>query len=274
MTRRHRPRAGGFTLAELLVVVAIIGLLAALITPALYRVVLRARENRIAQEVSQLHQAAESYKQAHGDYPPDFSDATVVTRHFRKAFQRHTDDTAVTALTTAQLTRAESIVFCLSQICKDPRQPLSSTTQPTESFFPFDQARLKLTRTITLGSRNVDLYAYLPKDGGETPYVYFDCRTYATNTASGGGYTINSETVRPYKRKIGNAPYPYANPTTYQLICAGLDAEFGNTMAAKAKAFPDGLIDAGDTTIEAYTQADLDNITNFSEGRTLQENKE
>jgi type II secretory pathway pseudopilin PulG len=269
-------------LAELLVVVAIIGLLAALITPALYRVVLRARENRIAQEVSQLHAGIDSYKQKHGDYPPDFSDSSlgtssVVTRHLRKAFQRHTDDkpagsSPLDTLLAAKLTPAEAIVFCLSQLCNDPRQPLSSTSQQANSYFQFDQTRLKATRVITLGSRQVQLYTYLPKDGGDTPYVYFDSRTYGTNTAVGGGFTINSETVRPYKRKI-EGQYKYGNETTYQIICAGLDAEFGDTAATKAKGFPDGLADAANL-IDAYTPADMDNITNFSEGRTLQESRE
>jgi type II secretory pathway pseudopilin PulG len=258
-------------LAELLVVVAIIGLLAALITPALYRVVLRARENRIAQEVSQLHQAIESYKQKHGDYPPDFSSVSaaadlsdvnnIVVRHLRKAFPRHQEDLVAYFTTNGIPDRAEALVFWLTQLGTDPRKPLTGTGDK-DAPFPFDAARLKKLNGHNWAS-------YLPKDGGETPYVYFENRTYATT----GGYTINSETVRPYKRKIGNAPYPYANPTTYQIICAGLDAEFGDTAATKAKGFPDGLADAANL-IDAYTPADMDNITNFSEGRTLQESRE
>ena len=77
MTTKNPRRPRGFTLVELLVVISIIGVLAAILVPTLYRVVVKARQTRIAQELSELHKAMESYKQKFGDYPPDFTTFTA-----------------------------------------------------------------------------------------------------------------------------------------------------------------------------------------------------
>src|SRR5690349_2288328 len=83
--RRVRP---GFTLTEMLVVIGIIAILAALLLPAVNRAIYVARNTTIAVEVNQLATAIESYKQDKGDYPPNFRDPAVVTRHIRKCYPK------------------------------------------------------------------------------------------------------------------------------------------------------------------------------------------
>src|ERR1700677_2154910 len=63
------PRSG-FTLTEILVVIVIIAILAALITPALSAVLWSARQTKIKVEVDQLASAIEAYKAKYGSYPP------------------------------------------------------------------------------------------------------------------------------------------------------------------------------------------------------------
>ncbi|HEV3021320.1 MAG TPA: prepilin-type N-terminal cleavage/methylation domain-containing protein [Pirellulales bacterium] len=69
-TRRRSLPA--YTLVEVLVAIAIIGILAALLVVAVQRVMAYARQARLSAEVSMLELALESYKHDKAGYPPDF----------------------------------------------------------------------------------------------------------------------------------------------------------------------------------------------------------
>jgi prepilin-type N-terminal cleavage/methylation domain-containing protein len=68
----HARRSGGrgFTLVELLIVIAIIGLLVSLISAAVWKATATANRVRNQTEISQLATAVESFKQKFGIYPP------------------------------------------------------------------------------------------------------------------------------------------------------------------------------------------------------------
>src|SRR5438874_1160813 len=83
--RRVRP---GFTLTEMLVVIGIIAILAALLLPAVNRAIYVARNTAIAVEVNQLATAIESYKQDKGDYPPNLRTPDAVRRHVMKCYPK------------------------------------------------------------------------------------------------------------------------------------------------------------------------------------------
>ena len=70
MNIRSTPKRGGFTLVEMLVVIAIIGILAALITAAAAMALSSAKQTRIKVEVDSLASAMEAFKQKYGSYPP------------------------------------------------------------------------------------------------------------------------------------------------------------------------------------------------------------
>lgn len=288
----------GFTLVEMLVVIAIIGVLAALLVPTLYRVVVKARQNVIAQELNQLHLAIESYKQKFGDYPPDFTNVTavgdlttpnhLVVRHMRKAFPRHQEDLTLfwdSTNSKPRLDPSEALVFWLgcpeswpnAQLWEDPRKPLSGSGSRV-SFFPFDEKRL----TDPDGD---GFPCYVPPQGKEMPYVYFDSRIYTDDDPIGSTTTpvaslsvfkdptdATVAVLYPYATKVNEtAPLTMANRTTYQLISAGLDGDYGDISAITAgdadtyKVFPFGL---------HFQIGDMDNIANFSDGKIFEDHME
>jgi prepilin-type N-terminal cleavage/methylation domain-containing protein len=115
----RRPRQG-FTLVEMLTVIVIIGILAALTLTAVQSARSSARNAVIKTDITQLAMALEAYKTKHGEYPPDFCGVTssddvirnaaqdAVIRHFMKVYPRTglrpdpaVDDTAWTTFQTA-----------------------------------------------------------------------------------------------------------------------------------------------------------------------------
>jgi prepilin-type N-terminal cleavage/methylation domain-containing protein len=69
-SRPVQPRRDGFTLIEILIVMAIIGVLVALIASAVGRALGKANQTKCANEISQLATALENFKTKYGAYPP------------------------------------------------------------------------------------------------------------------------------------------------------------------------------------------------------------
>lgn len=72
-----RPRRRGFTLVEIMIVVVIIGLLAAFAIPALSRVKTSARAGRLVSDLRTFAQAFETYATTHGTWPGDGTPSVV-----------------------------------------------------------------------------------------------------------------------------------------------------------------------------------------------------
>jgi len=239
MNRTRLPRRSalprGFTLIEMLVVVVIIGILAAILIPAVYMAINSAKNAALKSELTTLAQAIEAYRNKYGDYPPDWSDTATVIRHYKRIFPRSVETPP------ASLTEAQALVFCLQGYSPDTLRPFSGTGK--QGVFDFDQTRL----VTDPGGGSGTYLVYRPRDLN-MPYVYFDARTYANGNAT---YTATG-TITPYKLPDGT----YAQPKSYQLLGAGQDDNYG----------------AGGrpiwTAVGAGT-ADSDNITNFNQASTI-----
>jgi prepilin-type N-terminal cleavage/methylation domain-containing protein len=306
-----RQRKAGFTLVEMLVVISIIAILAALLLPAVTAAITSARNTAIALELNQLNSAIEAYRLEKGDYPPNFRDINAVRRHIAKCYPR-ADSTYVTNFIIRATTQGsnpdlfidegESMVFWLSMTDKNPQYPFLLYYNPQRAtlapdpkrYYDFDQTRLTPSNPARQEPPNLppnspqvitmDVPSFQARYCKETNYIYIDSRSYALFTAEFSAappaapvfaYADDPTAgVRPYWTSTTNATnpgatlnrdkYQAAKPTAFQVICAGQDGDFGllPTDIAKAgpKVFPDGLY---------YNPADKDNITSFSNGRTL-----
>lgn len=267
ITARTKP-GRGFTLVELLVVITIIGLLVAIMVPAVSIVLNNTRNARISMEISSLAQAIEAYKLDAGDYPPNFDNGMVVARHIAKRWQQidrakqvaanNADTNPQFEELVGQLDPSEALVFWLGGQSPNgglrandvyPLQPLAASGEVKE-YFSFDQGRL------------VDLdgdgwYSYAAPYGQNAPFVYFDSRCYNgayTSTYTTAGHDVG--TIDDMARGIVK-PAPNVNGKTFQIIAPGQDGKFGGG----GSPYPDG----------PYTDADKDNIANFTEGRTFED---
>jgi prepilin-type N-terminal cleavage/methylation domain-containing protein len=160
----RRPSRRAFTLVELLVVITIIGILAALITAAAAGAMKRAQQARIKVEVDQIAQAL----QTSGSFPPncqiddvDFTpggdttmepldESQVLTdlkRYLKQAFPRSREPESLlralvgdTAVGNANgdvlkggMSAGEAVVFWLGGFSSDPKYPISGEGGPSYS---------------------------------------------------------------------------------------------------------------------------------------------
>jgi len=68
---RRRPREAGFSLLELLIVCAVIGIIANIMIPALYSALYRAKAARIMEDYNLVRTMASQHYADHSFYPPE-----------------------------------------------------------------------------------------------------------------------------------------------------------------------------------------------------------
>ncbi len=277
--RVGRPRRSpGYTLVELLMVVAIIGLLMALLLPAIQRARLSARRARVQMEIEQLSQALTQYRNKYGEYPPNYFGQSegshganygdmVVARHFRKRFPSlgafgqnwvavKTEVLTRTGRNIEFMTPAEALVFWLGGFSNNdfemtgfnlnPQTPFTPGGQREAPLFDFDASRLR-----DPDGNGFPEY-YPPGADLKTPYVYFNAlpsgeyvRYFGISSATGVAW--------PYKTDAG----AYVNPDSFQIVWSGFDYHYGANNGDKR--FP------GNSNGK-YAAGDLDNQTNFAPG--------
>ena len=203
---------------ELLVVVAIIGLLAALLVPAVFAARAVFEKGAVKFEVQSLNDAIEKYRSKYGDYPADGSSWPVMERHFRKAFPDilNSELSLMNPANGTSLDRAEALVFFLGGFSTDKQRPFTGKGGPIvnvgtvaapvyryngsreNSFYDFSTTRLTLDdvgtggtpallsndEALFAGSVNDPFPVFMARNNTVVkgaPYVYFDSRTYFAN---------------------------------------------------------------------------------------------
>jgi prepilin-type N-terminal cleavage/methylation domain-containing protein len=350
------PRATGFTLVELLVVIVIIGILMSIAVPAIFSAVSTAKSTAMKMELNSLEMAVQKYQEKYGDYPPDFADWAVVERHYRKIFPRISGDlillksllTDTNGYNPTIIDRGEVLPWVLGGYSSDPLRPFTGAGGPLElvgmtgsaddipvyqintskenSLFDFAPGQLDLTIPVKNSPINIlnyhvssdgDLFlSYAASTKTETPFVYFDSRTYeyrnpsTTSKGFNGFWRPASGPVRPYISDIvqTDQTWQFMKPDSFQIIAPGIDGNFGwlskqngttgandnDTSSAVYFQYPTGkagqVIDNNGvrtrvlrSDVSRYQEPvsanqidnfQQDNLTNFADGKLIDELKE
>lgn len=248
-----------FTLVELLMVVAIIGILIGLLLPAVNAVRVRTKRAAISMELSQFDIAIKAFKEKCGDYPPDFGnldrrEALMEVRRFiARAWPRCSklpsdwavdpdpDKEKIKEL-PAKYNPATALVIWLGGVrdsvgelqgfSADPQNPFDvdangaqvPDTQICTSRIPRFYELKESQTTVYPGT--TDRWCYWPAQldknqrQGEAGIVYFKAGSKGY-TGRGWGYAS-----RPAMTDgTATTPNAWLQPKSFQLRCCGLDGK-------------------------------------------------
>ncbi len=231
-TTKATPTA--FTLVELLVVITIIGILAALITVAAIGALKKAQEARIKAEINQIATAVDDYRNKYTAYPPNSQTdgagaidengvLTDLRRHIKQLAPRSQESDDMAFVLTGQgpadkkkffsgelkggITAAEAVVFWLGGFSSDPKFPISGDGGPS-----YDITGLSTpdhAKSDPIESRKWVFPFDVSRLGPRTSDGYFDDskgRYIEFNDANGRQRRINFWTYTPPKL---SQPYMY-----------------------------------------------------------------
>ncbi len=224
-----RPKRNAFTLVEMLTVVIIIGILAALLSNAVIGARKRARIAAQKMEIEQLALAMEAYRTKFGEYPPcefpstyppqndrDIAARDAINRHLRKAFPRYNfrridgnnpdpyaqfrADLMAFGLNAEAMDAAAALVFWLGglpEVIPNPNEAWAPAGFSADPSNPFQPGTSRLPRfyefqpdsTRLVRTSNGSLQ-YYPPGVTTAPYVYFRPRRDPNTNRFEYGYAL------------------------------------------------------------------------------------
>lgn len=253
--RSTGSRLRGFTVIELLVVITVIALLAAILVPVVGSAFRRANEFAIQTEMSQLDQAIEQFKNKYGFYPPNIDpndvlpggigSAAEMLPYLNRISPNHNEGNGTAGTQLEQWwntvgvnidpTKGEDLVFWLTGLAKNKQFPLTAG-EPAANWLAYDGNNIERDSFIDLETDRLLIDAdnrtagYAQARGPDVPYLYVQANSYGTIAA-------------PIAYHDGTN---FFNPDSFQLVAWGLDGQPGN---------PGPVANVG--------SAGLDNIVNF-----------
>lgn len=200
----------GFTLVEMLVVIAIIGILAAILIPATNAAIRSARRAANAYEIADLQNAIGTYASANGGLnPPSFGEQpqygpyaalypngwknTRLGRYVQKAYPKcsQRDIQYLFTQVADNMDQCSALHFWLASTSSDPRYPFTGATK--RSYMTFEEQRLTNNTFVPFIPANTGvtppipelrLYWYRPRHAGESYYTYIESRHYPLHVAA------------------------------------------------------------------------------------------
>ncbi|MEZ6138205.1 MAG: prepilin-type N-terminal cleavage/methylation domain-containing protein [Pirellulaceae bacterium] len=213
---------GGFTLVEVLVVIAIIGVVVAMLVPTLGYAIRKSNETALAMEVSAIEVAIIKYRDKYGEYPPDGSSATDMTRHFRKIFPNiaSSELTLLTAgsnsstgITGSVMDPPEALVFFLGGFSDDSVHPFTGAGGPfSATGIPAIPYQYNIERNEPLYEFNSGQLTLTIHDENGTPLTISNDET-ELGLPTPPGFV--GDLIPVYRPSGRNAPFVYFNSRTY-----------------------------------------------------------
>lgn len=245
---------------EILVVIAIIGILLGLAIPAINGGVKRARITNMRLEITSLEQAVTQYQQQYGDFPPDFSSWPVVQRHYRKAFPRmstndsellyfmlHDDNGTPTnkaddTFQAAQLDRGEALTWVLNGYSSDIQRPFTGPGGPLA--WTGDGTNAYTDATVTNADRqnpanfqiNID-HPNALMDFDDTRLDYANVNAALPMTGGNRRLSDDGDLFLSFSTETGGAPYVYFDSRTYATFDPNVNAGAGDFNGYGSTAF-------------------------------------
>ncbi len=247
-TNLHQPARvapttrSAFTLVEMLVVIGIIGILSAILIPAVTNAVRRARVTNLRLEVTSLEQAVEQYQQKYGDYPPDFSSWAIVERHYRKVFPRmSTNDQTLLynmlhvsgVFQAANLDRGEVLAWTLGGYSDDIQRPFTGAGGPL--VWTGDGTNNYGDSAVTDADRQNPLYFQVNIDRPNSlmdfdaaRLDYSEVNAGAAMTGTNRRMSSDGDLFLSYRSDSEGAPFVYFDSRTYALYDPNVSSGAGD----------------------------------------------
>lgn len=269
----------GFTLIELMIVIAIVALLAALLTPVLASAVRTARQASVQTEIHALETALADFKTLTGTYPPDHFDwrlynldgtlnpsgttlHTASAAYLRRIFPGMPNHAMAALIAELQADPTRQRVLdgpaCLVFWLNGVAVPGAKKIGP---FFEFAEGRLYDANP----SANDGYEGYFdPLPGQKTPYLYTVSSQYVRQDAENAALpAADREALSKPVYKATAAKYYM--PERFQLVSPGYDGVYGLSRIYDAKT---GEFIEFTGTVKTVVDggSSNDNITNFGSG--------